>query len=502
MPSEGMQGRTKPPRGRHRHATAKEFCLMVLLILQFVREPCFSQQPSINIEKWPGDFGELVRMQGRGIGKNFTPEGHIKHIDLMASQGQFSDALERCKFLENWSEHFKKEPWASELRKRTSELERKASGSLNRLGVSKATIERLRRKLPTSHIREVELPNAYRQEASEERLKMPFVPRQNHAQFAAEYPVLTNYLSLERFWKSPNGMTVAFVIYSDLGPFFVYSTDSGKKWWGPFYLGLHRLPRYEYILLSDSKLPLVEAGHLQVEVTIWNVDRSKPGGPLMGYKYHWKQWQKMLLIPIEAITKDSDGDGLTDIFEERILTDPNSKDSDNDGIEDASDNQPLAPLPKERSEFDNIFLTLCAERVSTFTHAFGLISLQPGFTEFVPDSFNNRLTRAGVEYYTATSKRRIPATATTFVQAEIPVLGRITGDHRWIVLNREAAALYREKFGDERLPNYLHLDPLLMDPSGRFSFLSIRHSSSGEGYALEKHGDQWLSKRLWMAHDD
>src|SRR4030095_8395640 len=41
------------------------------------------------------------------------------------------------------------------------------------------------------------------------------------------------------------------------------------------------------------------------------------------------------------LARDTDGDGLTDLLEERIVTDPNAADTDGDGILDGRD-----PLPQ------------------------------------------------------------------------------------------------------------------------------------------------------------
>lgn len=51
----------------------------------------------------------------------------------------------------------------------------------------------------------------------------------------------------------------------------------------------------------------------------------------------------MLEIPFAAIDRDSDGDGLTDLAEERLITDPQSADTDGDGLPDGSDSLPQVP---------------------------------------------------------------------------------------------------------------------------------------------------------------
>jgi len=44
----------------------------------------------------------------------------------------------------------------------------------------------------------------------------------------------------------------------------------------------------------------------------------------------------------DSLTRDSDGDGLTDLAEERLLSDPGKSDTDGDGIGDGQDRDPLA----------------------------------------------------------------------------------------------------------------------------------------------------------------
>jgi hypothetical protein len=55
-------------------------------------------------------------------------------------------------------------------------------------------------------------------------------------------------------------------------------------------------------------------------------------------------------LPLAAIEKDSDADGLTDVLEEKLHTDPQNADTDGDGISDGDDDFPqvsarLAPGP-------------------------------------------------------------------------------------------------------------------------------------------------------------
>jgi hypothetical protein len=56
-------------------------------------------------------------------------------------------------------------------------------------------------------------------------------------------------------------------------------------------------------------------------------------------------------IPIAMLERDSDGDGLTDLAEERLITDPADPDTDHDGVPDGVDTLPhVAAQPAPRPE--------------------------------------------------------------------------------------------------------------------------------------------------------
>jgi hypothetical protein len=60
--------------------------------------------------------------------------------------------------------------------------------------------------------------------------------------------------------------------------------------------------------------------------------RPRGGGGVAPYR---------LDIDLNALRRDSDGDGLTDLLEEKLLLDPRARDTDGDSIDDAADMLPL-----------------------------------------------------------------------------------------------------------------------------------------------------------------
>ncbi|HEY2737880.1 MAG TPA: hypothetical protein VGK45_05705, partial [Thermoanaerobaculia bacterium] len=119
------------------------------------------------------------------------------------------------------------------------------------------------------------------------------------------------------------------------------SADGGATWAEPLYTDLRI--NQPYVVRPVSALPLFAGDHLHVEVEIRELDPTKITFPPIDLAPKRTARGLYLDIPLEALTRDSDGDGLTDLAEARLLTDPASPDTDGDGIPDGAD-----PLPTVR----------------------------------------------------------------------------------------------------------------------------------------------------------
>lgn len=76
-----------------------------------------------------------------------------------------------------------------------------------------------------------------------------------------------------------------------------------------------------------------------------------------------KDWMKRF-VGNTALWDDSDGDGLTDLAEKRLGTDPHNPDSDGDGLRDSEDRNPLA-APRSLTDEEKVF-------AAAFESRFGL----------------------------------------------------------------------------------------------------------------------------------
>lgn len=96
------------------------------------------------------------------------------------------------------------------------------------------------------------------------------------------------------------------------GGYWVHlSEDGGKTWGKALYTGLSA--RFPYVIAATSKLPLLKGDHLQIEVTYALLDTSSITYPPVGLRTLRKEANLWLDIPMDMLTKDSNGDGISDL---------------------------------------------------------------------------------------------------------------------------------------------------------------------------------------------
>ena len=106
--------------------------------------------------------------------------------------------------------------------------------------------------------------------------------------------------------------------------YWLYLADrAGAPFRGPFYIGLMSY----YIRPASPAAASAEDGCLVLRAST-SVGRARLCD---------------LELDLARVQADADGDGLTDLLEERIATDPRQGDTDGDGIGDARDPLPLTP---------------------------------------------------------------------------------------------------------------------------------------------------------------
>jgi hypothetical protein len=125
------------------------------------------------------------------------------------------------------------------------------------------------------------------------------------------------------------------------GYWLARSQDAGRTWAAPWYLGLQEY--FPYVVAPDSRLPIAADGKIQLEVLVRELDTRSISFPPLSLATKTERNDVYLEFSLADVTRDVDADGLTDIVERRLGTDPMRQDSDGDRLRDDLDGVPLVP---------------------------------------------------------------------------------------------------------------------------------------------------------------
>ncbi|MBQ3709787.1 MAG: thrombospondin type 3 repeat-containing protein [Bacteroidales bacterium] len=264
--------------------------------------------------------------------------------------------------------------------------------------------------------------------------------------------------------------SIEVIVYKDkrynnifnIGIFVAYSSNNGSTW-DHYYTGLTQdAPLF---VKWYSKYPLIDAeGNVQIEACL----RSGKGNT------HWPmsipQVVKdglLITFDLETLRKDSDGDGLTDIEEARLRTNPFNADTDNDGIPDNLDLNPRCNVP--RTDKTIVYEVLLNEDIAL-----------PFYDEENPLVISEEFSET--YYCTDTTK-------TVMIVTDDPNIRSIQPKTRRVIF------LTAEEFGDPKSYNPGDLEKLRVSSfekqeDGSY-IVDIDHSSSGCTYRVKKTPKGW-----------
>ncbi|MGN6817822.1 MAG: hypothetical protein ACTHJR_04040 [Sphingomonas sp.] len=102
------------------------------------------------------------------------------------------------------------------------------------------------------------------------------------------------------------------------GGYWVHlSDDGGRSWRRPLYTGLAE--RFPYLVLGNPKMPLFDGDALTIAVDEKLLDTRSITYPPVGLRTLRSREGIYLRVPIADLTRDSDGDGLTDLAAAHLL---------------------------------------------------------------------------------------------------------------------------------------------------------------------------------------
>ena len=130
-----------------------------------------------------------------------------------------------------------------------------------------------------------------------------------------------------------------------MGIWIAYSENNGKDW-NYYYTGITQ--REPVFVKFYSQRPLIkEKNKLEIDACLLRqISVGIHPGP--GPSYECVKNGIYLIFDMNIIAKDSDGDGLTDIVEDKFYTDKYNKDTDGDGIPDNLDMNSRVHYPRTK----------------------------------------------------------------------------------------------------------------------------------------------------------
>ena len=140
------------------------------------------------------------------------------------------------------------------------------------------------------------------------------------------------------------------------GYWLIKTTNHGATWVRPAYMGIQMYFPYE--ITRNAPMPMMSEGALDLQASIKELDTESITFPQVGLSFKREKNNIVIHIAIDDLFKDSDQDGLTDILEAKIGSNPNDPDTDKDGLSDGADALPLTPFNKNSVAYNQIALLL------------------------------------------------------------------------------------------------------------------------------------------------
>ena len=169
--------------------------------------------------------------------------------------------------------------------------------------------------------------------------------------------------------------------FGEPGIWIGYSENNGKDW-NYYYTGI--VQRQPVFVKYYSQRPLIkEKGKLEIDACLLR-QLTPFSHPVPSQSYECVKDGIYLVFDINVVSKDSDGDGLTDIVEDKLYLDKYNIDTDRDGIPDNLDTNPRVYHP--RTEKSEIYEAILNNGIDWKNREFGGLLFSENVTYNVTDS--------------------------------------------------------------------------------------------------------------------
>lgn len=265
------------------------------------------------------------------------------------------------------------------------------------------------------------------------------------------------------------------VVYSDnkydsyLGYWVGISKDNGHTW-QRYYTGLG--DSRPYYIKYKPMVPLIKNDSI-IEIEVAEVKQiSQEVLPSHPAEFGLTKDNLLLQININRLKQDSDKDGLTDIVEDKLFTNPLSKDTDKDGIDDLKDTNPRYKNKKDK------YAALYRHLINSDFRA----SLIIPFNE-VPVTLKKEHKYFTPTYIVITDDARIQQVSLT--------------DEKVVILNTLEWKLYYKKHLS--IPKRLYVSSLKTEKGKQNQYtVTIDEHGFGVTYQITKKKDCWILTMIAM----
>ncbi len=256
--------------------------------------------------------------------------------------------------------------------------------------------------------------------------------------------------------------------FGEYGIWIGYSENRGKDW-SYYYTGIvQRQPLY---LKSYSQRPLIkEKGKLEIDACLLRQLSPfyHPGGSPY---YECVKDGIYVTFDIDVISKDSDGDGLTDIVEDKFYTNKFNRDTDGDGIPDNIDSNPRKYYPK--TEKTRIYEAYLDEKIDWNNEEGRGMLLLSDAINYVTDSTETILIVTDNEDLFGVSPQR----------------------YRIIFMAPDEYVKNKNRFETEL--NKMHISPLFRVDGKKDTYkMNDFFNTWGGSYLIRKAKNKWIIQRL------
>ena len=234
------------------------------------------------------------------------------------------------------------------------------------------------------------------------------------------------------------------------------SLDDGSTWKGPFYTGL--AANFPYVIRPAAHQPPFDDNSVRLEVDVREIDGASLTFPPVSVRLRRNAEDVVITFPLAQLIADSDEDGLTDLYEEKLGLDPLARDTDGDGLMDAQDPLPLTPKADTESLEDELVLL------------------------------------AMKDVFTANEKARAPELAVQFVHSDRMRFASAAPPVRTVLLSTPALALHRERYGKAFYP--LQIGAFVWNEDKSKGYFHYSFGWRGGGFLLTRTGATWKVESL------